>query len=143
MKRILLIVIALLFSFCFAQTNSQSEYYLGEKYQKEMKETIEKEILKSKKELINLEKQIKNEKDQIEKQILIDDGANLILFDFYMKLIETTGKYINIEDDILETDFNCDLEIFIYPYLKTNNIDIKNIKKFLDEIEKREKKFKT
>ena len=101
-------------------------------YKNEITLLLENEIPKSMKEVDGLFKKIENEKDSLDKKNLADLGINTILFDFYSELIEVTQKYTDIKKDLPNTDFDVDLIMVLYPYLKANNVDIKKLKSFLD-----------
>ena len=133
MKKIIVVILILLFSLSvFISYDKHFKYYLGKEYKNEITLLLENEIPKSMKEVDGLFKKIENEKDSLDKKNLADLGINTILFDFYSELIEVTQKYTDIKKDLPNTDFDVDLIMVLYPYLKANNVDIKKLKSFLD-----------
>ncbi len=133
MKKIIVVILILLFSLgVFVSYDKHFKYYLGKEYKNEITLLLENEIPKSMKEVDGLFKKIENEKDSLDKKNLADLGINTILFDFYSELIEVTQKYTDIKKDLPNTDFDVDLIMVLYPYLKANNVDIKKLKSFLD-----------
>ena len=106
-------------------------YLLPKEYKNEINALLEKEIPKVTQELDELPGRIEIEKDPFDKEILIDMGVNIILFDFYSKIIHITNEYKDIENEIPPTDFNVDLAIAIHPYLKKNKINLAAIKALL------------
>ena len=133
MKKIIVVILILLFSLgVFISYDKHFKYYLGKEYKNEITLLLENEIPKSMKEVDGLFKKIENEKDSLDKKNLADLGINTILFDFYSELIEVTQKYTDIKKDLPNTDFDVDLIMVLYPYLKANNVDIKKLKSFLD-----------
>ena len=66
--------------------------------------------------------------NQLDNMIDEVSGANFYL---YIKLIDTTDKYISVKNNVPTTDFAGSLHTYIYPYLKKNKIE--NIDK-LDEL---------
>lgn len=133
MKKIIVVILILLFSLgVFVSYDKHFKYYLGKEYKNEITLLLENEIPKSMKEVDGLFKKIENEKDSLDKKNLADLGINTILFYFYSELIEVTQKYTDIKKDLPNTDFDVDLIMVLYPYLKANNVDIKKLKSFLD-----------
>lgn len=132
-KNFLIALLILLFaciSFFFYYTKT-AKYYLSTEYQKEINQYIEKQIPICTKAIENLPKEIEAQKDPIDRQTIVDWGIDIILFDFYSKMLEITDKYKYISDKVLETDFYGELQKVIYPYLKNNNIDMQKIYSFL------------
>ena len=96
-------------------------------YQIEINNVIDREVIKSKKNIKLATKEIDSEKDIIIRRVLVEQTVPSILCDFYKTLIVTTGKYVDIEKDIPATDWYEELQKFMEPYFKDNNINTSKI----------------
>ena len=74
------------------------------------------------KNINEIETEIKNEKNQHIKNMLISDGINSELLKFYIELLEITNKYTNTPIIIPPTDWYKEIKNVIDPYLKDNHI---------------------
>ena len=140
---IVLIISIILFSLSvFFAYDKHFKYILPKEYKKEIELLLEQEISKATQEIDGLYKEIENEKDTLSKKILIETGINTILFNLYNKLIFATKKYKNLDKEIPVTDFDVDLAIVIFPYLKKNQINYAILKQFLNYTDKKQLEFK-
>ncbi len=101
-------------------------------YRNEINKTIKYQIPISKKNIIDVFKEIENEENIYIKNYLIEQGINSIIFEFYTELINVTNKYVNIKNDIPPTDWYGDLEKILIPYLEDNNINKSKINSFIN-----------
>ncbi|MBR5303243.1 MAG: hypothetical protein IKU37_00260 [Candidatus Gastranaerophilales bacterium] len=140
---IVLIISIILFSLgVFFAYDKHFKYILPKEYKKEIELLLEQETPKATQEIDGLYKEIENEKDPYDKEILIETGINTILFNLYNKLIFVTQKYKNLDSEIPLTDFDVDLAITIFPYLKKNQVDYTILKQFLKYTDKKQLEFK-
>lgn len=116
-------------SFASIENNSQ--------YAKEINQVINSQIPVAKKKIDKIEKKFKVEKNTDKKTALIEQGLYDVLYDFYVELINTTDKYMNIKSTMPTTNSYQDLQIFIKPYLESNNINIKKVDKLDDYVHKK------
>ena len=96
-------------------------------YQSEINNLIDNEVKKSKKNIKLVIKGINSENNLIIKRVLVEQTIPSILCNFYKTLIVTTDKYVDIEKDIPATDWYEELQIFMKPYFKDNNINTSKI----------------
>jgi len=111
---------------------------LNKQYIKEINKAINSQIIVSKKNINNIFREVKNEKNPYIRQVAIEQGINEILFEFYVQLIDITDSYVKIKHLIPITDYHEDLGNFIISYLKNNNIDTSKINSFLNYSYKKE-----
>lgn len=64
-----------------------------------------------------------------------ESDLNTLEFDLYVKLIDITDKYKNISNDVPATGHAGELCIFIYPYLKKNDINLEQLEKFSNNLD--------
>ena len=132
MRYILLIIFIFLLSLPVFADYKPIERQYSAQYRTEINQIIKKEIPISKREVKKIFKEVQEEKNQNVKTVIIEQGINSIIFEFYMKLINKTDKYVHIKQDIPPTDWYGDLKIIITPYLEDNNADINKINSFLN-----------
>ena len=96
-------------------------------YQSEINNLIDNEVKKSKKNIKLAIREINSENNLIIKRVLVEQTIPSILCNFYKTLIVTTDKYVDIEKDIPATDWYEELQIFMEPYFKDNNINTSKI----------------
>jgi len=129
MKKYLLILFIIIISIFFTiKYIEHSKYYLGKEYRNEVNALIDEELPKCRKQIDNIFIEAENEKDLTKKQEFIETSIDDVEFKFYFKLLEIIKKYKEIDEESVATDFTTDLAIFVYPYLKHNNINISNLK---------------
>lgn len=75
-----------------------------------------------------------------EKRVIFEQGINSILLDFYMQILEITNRYVNIKDNIPQTDYPSELYQLLLPYFKENHVNTNKINKLLNYAMKRQKK---
>ena len=141
MQKKIILLLFILFNFSIS---SFAEYKpipqnLKLKYKKEVEYTIKLEVPKSKQAIKDIELENKKEKNQYNRQTIIDYGITTILFDFYMQLVNITNKYKEIKEDIQPTDWYIELKESITPYIIDNNIDTKRIDSLLEYEKKKQK----
>lgn len=110
------------------------------RYKQDIEKTIKEEIINAKKEIKKLYTEIEKVDNELEKYTLIDYGISSILFNFYMKLINTTDKYIKIKQYVPTTSWYGELENLITPYLEANEIETKEMNDFLEYTRIQQKK---
>ena len=121
--------IILLFILCFPVFAEYKEIpkNIQQAYQSEINNLINNEVKKSKKNIKMAITEINSENDLIIKRVLVEQTIPSILCDFYKTLIVTTGKYVDLEKDIPATDWYEELQKFMEPYFKDNNINTSKI----------------
>ena len=96
-------------------------------YVQEINQVIATQIPITKKNIDGIELKIKNEPDLIMRQVIIEQGVNGELFDFYTKLINTIKKYVKVNQTMPTTDWHGDLQKYINPTLKKYKVDTSKI----------------
>ena len=115
----------------FAEYKPIPQKYI-KKYKEEINNKINYQIPVSKKEVKDVINEIKSEQNEYVRSYLIIDGINVVLFSFYMELINVTDKYVNIKSSIPPTDGYGVLKELITPYLNDNKINTSKIDNFLN-----------
>ena len=142
MKPLLIILILILFIALPAFSEYKpinKEYSL--QYKNEIEKIIKKQVPASKEAINGIFLEIEKEQNQYVKLVIIEQGINSILFDFYIELINITDKYTDIKKDIPATDWYGDLKNIIYPYLIDNNINVEDINALLKYANKKQIEF--
>ena len=106
----------------------------NDRYVKEINQVINTQIPIAKKRIKVIEKEFKAKKNTDQQTALIEQGLYDVLYDFFVELINTTDKYMNIKSTMPTTDSYGDLQIFIKPYLESNNINIKKVDELDDYV---------
>jgi len=140
-KAISLILIILFILGAFFAYDKHFKYILPDECKKEIATLLEQEIPKSTQEIDGLCEKIENEKDLSSKEI-IESSIDTIKFNLYFKLIDVIQKCKNIEKEIPATDFETDLAIAIFPYLKKNKVGLASIREFLNYADKKQLEIK-
>ncbi len=140
----LLVLILFLFSFnvAFAQNNLKVPANLAKQYKSEIQKIIDKQVPIALKKCNDYEKEarkiyikaLKNPHDlqKLQQSIMdledieawTDNGPEMGI---YIAVINATEKYIKIKDKVPATGYATTVFNFLYPYLKANNISIKQI----------------
>ncbi|MEE3350104.1 MAG: hypothetical protein VZR09_08700 [Candidatus Gastranaerophilaceae bacterium] len=141
MKRLLIVFIfsaffLLLSAHCSFANEDNKEYI------KEINQVINFRIPIAKRQIKEIEKEFKTEQNADKKQVLIEQGIDEVLFNFYMELINTTDKYMNIKQTMPVPNWHGDLQIFMEPYLKNYGVNIQKTDKLNDYAHKKYCKLK-
>ena len=128
----------LFFVFVFIITNCRA-ISRDLQYKKEIDAVIKKQIPYSKKQIKSIIKEIKSEENIYVKRVLIEQGINSVMLEFYIKLAGVTNKYFDINKDMPNTDYYADIKSVINPYLENNGADVLKIDTFLKYADKQQK----
>lgn len=132
---IILVILFLNINICFADTLKVPKQQLKQ-YQNEMETVISNEASIMRNEVQKIDVKAENlyqlflqDKNQMKRNLELynkledlEREINAPEFYFYLKLIDTTDKYISIKDKVPATGYSGALYDFIYPYLKANKI---------------------
>lgn len=111
---------------------------LSLQYKSEIEDIINKEIPLTKHSIKNVLNEAKREKNDYNRQLIIEQGIAINLFEFYKKLINATEKYVPINEYLPASDWYGELKKNLDPYLKNNNINVKKINKLLKYAEQKQ-----
>jgi len=143
MKKYLLILFIIIISIFFTiKYIEHSKYYLGKEYRNEINALLETEILKTMHELDGLLEEIEKEKDPYDKIGLIEMGVDIVFFNFYWKLVDTTEKYIGKDKIINRLPHNdnvWEIHWALIPYFKNNRINTSKIFALIEYGDKKQK----
>lgn len=135
----ILSIIFIIFTSIFTTgcTKNKDEFYLGKKYKTEIEKIINDEYPKSIQEIDKVFEDFEKETNPYLKKNIIDYGISEVVFYFYQKLLHKTNEYTNLNLEELETDWEGDLMIMLYPYLKNNKVNMRKINAFNNYADKK------
>ena len=103
-------------------------------YKEEITQIINFQIPLAKKEIDNIFNEVENEKNEYIKIHTIEYGIESIIFNFYMKLINKTEKYINTTIDIQASDWYGDLIQSLNLFFREHSIQLDDFYWYLIDI---------
>lgn len=115
----------------YAEYQQIPSYQLNQ-YKVEIESTINTTYPIAKRSIKNISKEVKLEKDNNYRQVTIEQGIAMIIFEFYEKLLKITNKYTPTNIEIPPTDWYGELQKKLEPYLKNAGVNSKKINKLLD-----------
>ena len=119
----------------FVAYDKHFRYILPKEYKKEIEILLEQEIPKATQEIDGLYEKIENEKDPFDKVGLIEMGVDIVFFDFYWRLVDTTEKYTKkgkIREILPPGDNVWEIHEALIPYFKNNKINTSNMFPFIE-----------
>ena len=140
---IFLITLIVLFSISvFFAYDKHFKYILPKEYKKEIEIILEQEISITTQKIDKLYKEIENEKDPLDKKLLIEYGVDGVFFDFYWKLVNATEKHTQknkITNKLPANDNVWEIHEALIPYFKNNKINTSKISTLIEYKIKKQK----